>query len=105
MKGQGVVLAEREELDRALDDLADVAVGPTVTLGRKGGQQLGVTLIPVRRLEERAEKSGRRRLRPRCLEVHSKRLEDLGGVALELRPLLRLDSSRPDLLPLRSLFR
>src|SRR5689334_10655279 len=42
---QRVMLAERVELDRAFDDLADRAVGTAVALGRKRGQKLGVTLV------------------------------------------------------------
>jgi hypothetical protein len=42
---QGVVLAQGEERDRALDDLGDLAVGPAAAFGRERGEQLGIALI------------------------------------------------------------
>src|SRR5258708_26577587 len=100
-----VVLAEREELDRAFDDLADVAVGAAMALGRKGGEELGVALVPGGGVEQRAQVALGGRKGARGVEVHAERLEDLGRVALELLPLLRRDLAGLDLLPLGGLFR
>src|SRR5712664_1130498 len=99
-----VVLAERVELDRSLDDLADVAVRPAVALSRESSQKLGVTLVAAGRLEQRVDVTSRRFSRAGGIEVHPQGLEDLGRVAFELLPLLRCDVAWADLLPLRGLF-
>src|SRR5690348_4992930 len=85
---QRVVLAQRVEVDRSLDDLADVAVRTAVAFGRKRGEQLGVALITGRRLEQGVEVALRRLPRAGRVQVHAERLEDLRRVALELLPLL-----------------
>src|SRR5258708_5743073 len=100
-----VVLAEREELDRALDDLADVAVGAAAALGWKGGEELGVAFVPGSGVEQRAQVPLGGCEGARGFDVHAERLEDLGRVSLELLPLLRRDLARFDLLPLGGLFR
>src|SRR5207237_1808211 len=46
-----VMLAERVELDRSLDDLADAAVRAAVTLRRKGGEELRAACVSGSRLE------------------------------------------------------
>src|SRR2546426_8667119 len=104
VEGQRVVLAQGVELDGAFDDLADVAVGTAMALGRKRGQELGVAFVTRRGLVESAQiPSG-------CLpgawrvEVHAKCLKDLSGIALELLPLLRRNVAWSDLFTLSGLF-
>src|SRR4029077_20433394 len=96
---QRVVLAQRVEVDRTFDDLADVAVRPTVTLRRKSGKELGVALVAGRGLEEGVQVPARSITRTWRVEVHAESLEDLGRIDLELLPLFRLDLARADLLP------
>src|SRR5438128_2667985 len=55
VEGERVVLAEREERDRALDHLADPAVRAPAALGGEGGQELGVALVAGRRVEQRPQ--------------------------------------------------
>src|SRR5689334_22875175 len=98
-----MVLTERVELDGSLDDLADVAVGAAVAFRRKSGEELGVALVAGGGLEESPQIAARRIARARSVEVHAERLEDLGRVALELFPFVRLDLARADLLPMRGL--
>src|SRR5437879_4635851 len=102
-KGRAV-LAERVVLDGTLDDLADAAVRSTVAFRRKRGEQLRVAFVAGRRLEERVQIATRCGEGARRVEVHAERLEDLGGVALELLPLLGRDVAGADLLPRRGLF-
>jgi hypothetical protein len=47
VEGKRVVFAQCEERDRTFDDLADPTVGATAALRGKGGEQLGVTLVPL----------------------------------------------------------
>src|SRR5258708_37553454 len=100
-----VVLADREALDRAFDDLADVAVGAAMALGRKGGEELGVALVPGGGVKQRAQVALGGCEGAGGVELHAERLEDLGRVTLELLPLLRRDLAGLDLLPLGGLFR
>ncbi len=100
---QRVVLAKRVELDWPLDDLADVAVRSAVALSGKRGQELGVAFITRGSLVERSQIAGWGLARARRVKVHAKRLEDLGGVALELLPLLGADMAWVRLLPMRGL--
>src|SRR6266550_701479 len=72
-----VMLAQRVELDRSLDDLADAAVRAAVTLGRKGGEELRVAFVSGRRLEQGAQVATRGRAGARRVEVHAEGLEDL----------------------------
>ena len=91
---QGVVLAEGEEVDRPLDDLAQTAVRAAAALGREGGQEVRVTLVAGRGLEERLEEAFRRAVGAGRAEVHAKRREDLGHVALVALPVFRSDLPR-----------
>src|SRR6266540_7331226 len=45
VEGQRVVLAQRVELDRAFDDLANAAVRASVAFGWEGGQELRIALV------------------------------------------------------------
>src|SRR5439155_3229230 len=86
---QGMMLAERVKADRSLDDLRVApfhALGP---LGREERAQLRVAVVACRRVVERAQEAPRRVTRARCVEIQAERLEDLGGVPLEVRPLRR----------------
>ena len=57
---QHVVLAQREERDRAFDDLRHLAVGPAVALGREGREQLRVAVVAVGRVEQGPDEPARR---------------------------------------------
>src|SRR5262245_43765493 len=46
-EGQCVVLAERVELDRPLDDLAQMAVGLAAALRLEDSEHLGVALVAI----------------------------------------------------------
>src|SRR5207302_10691971 len=83
---QGVVLAEGEEVDRPLDDLAQTAVRAVPALGREGGQEVRVPLVAGRGLEERLEEAFRRAVGAGRAEVHAKRRADLGDIALVALP-------------------
>src|SRR5439155_17257828 len=99
-----VVFAQRVELDRSLDDLADAAVGPAVAFGRESSQEFGVALIPGRRFEKRVQVAAGSGASPRCVEVHAERLKDLRGVGLEFLPLGGAYLARADLLPMCGFF-
>src|SRR4029077_4935495 len=99
VEGQRVALAQREELDGPLDELADAAVRSAVALGREGGKQLGVALVALGGVEKGPQVAGRRRPGAGGVEVHAEGLEDLGGVALEPLPLLGGDGAGTGLLP------
>lgn len=47
-----MVLAQRDERDRSLDDLGDLAVRAAAALGRECGEQLRVILVARRRVEQ-----------------------------------------------------
>src|SRR4029077_13040969 len=53
-EGEGVMLAERVEGNRAVDHLADLAVRTTFAFGREGGHQFGIALVALRRVEHRS---------------------------------------------------
>ena len=57
---KGVVLAERVKGNRSVDDLAELTVGTPIALGRKGCDQLVVTLITLGRIEHRTQVTHRR---------------------------------------------
>src|SRR5207253_9154434 len=94
-----MVLAEREERDRPLDDLAVPPVDVARTLGRKCGPELRVAVVARGRVEHGPEKSLRRLLRPGRSEIHAERSEDLTEVALVARPVLRRDRALSVRLP------
>src|SRR5713226_10046852 len=100
-----VMLAEREEFDGAFDRLRNAAVRAAAAFGRKGREQLGVALIPIGCVKERTYETRWRGPGARRVEVHPEGGEYLGGVTLELFPLLGGDRARTSLLPLRGLFR
>src|SRR5207253_3034458 len=101
MEGQRMVLAEREELDWTLDDLADRAVRAAVTLRGERGQELGIALVSERRVVHRPQETRRRVLGAGSIKIHPEGHEDLGRVTLELLPPLRRDRPRSRLLPAR----
>ena len=90
------MLAEREERDRPLHDLVHVAAEPALALRGEHGEQLGVALVALGRIEERPDEPVRRIARPRRIEAHAERREHLGGVALKALPLLRADLAAPN---------
>jgi hypothetical protein len=102
---QRVVLAERIEGDRALDDLADEAVAIAATLSRKSGQQLVVALVAGSRLVERLQEACWRPFRAGGVEVHPEGREDLRNRVLKPQPVRRLHVPRRDLLPRHRLLR
>src|SRR5581483_11525002 len=93
---QRMVLAQREERDRALDDLAVPAVCMARPLGWKGRPELRVAAVASGRVEHRLQEPARRVTRARCVELHPERREDLADVRLVASPVLRVD--RPPLL-------
>src|SRR3954454_13443048 len=80
---EGVVLAERGELDRPFDDLGELAVTPAPALRAERGDELWIALVPVRRLDEGPDEPTRRVTRGVGVEVEPERLEDLAEMALE----------------------
>ena len=105
VKGQRVVLAERGERYRLLDDLGERLAPGGVGLGRERRHQLGIAVVPGRRLEERAQENARgshaspasragaraRRGSPPCWRTGSAPLAHLAGTQ-DARPVLQLDS-------------
>ena len=89
MERQRVVLAERVEPDGALDDLRVAALDACGPLGREERAQLRVAVVAGRRVVQRPHEAPRRVARARRVEVEPERGEDLGGVALEARPVRR----------------
>src|SRR5437016_3934909 len=77
---QRVVLAEREERDRALEDQAAAA------LRRERGPQLRIAVIAGGRVVERAQKTLRRLPGAGCVRLQPEGGEDLLDVALEALP-------------------
>ena len=63
------------------------ADGP-VRLGREGGRQLRLAVVAGGRVEQRARNRSRRVARPRRVEVHPERLEDLRHRCPVARPVL-----------------
>src|SRR5947199_10676956 len=88
VEGKRVVLAERDERDRTLDDLVHLTCRAALALRRERGEELRIALVTVGRVEERADESPRRLARAGGVELHPERREHLAGVALELGPLL-----------------
>ena len=87
-EGEGVVLAQREEVDRPFHHLADVAV-VAAALGLEDLEQLGVAVVALRGFEQGADKAPRRIVRGWRVQVHAEGGKDLGHIALEffeLRP-------------------
>ena len=89
VEGQRVVLAERGERDRPLDDLRERLPSGGVALGRERRHELGIAVVPGRRLEERAQEALGGVPRPRRPEREPERLEDLRHVAPVSLPVLR----------------
>ena len=87
------MLAQSEERDRALDDLGDLAICATVTLGRESREQLRIPLVPHRRVEQRPQEPARRRARAWRVEVEAEGAEDLGKVALVAEPVVLRDDA------------
>ena len=83
-----MVLAERVELNRPFDHLAEAAVRAAAALGLEHRQQLGVTLVAGRRIEQRPHEAARGVHGGRRVELHPKRAEHLGRVLLEPAQLL-----------------
>ena len=52
-----MVLAERHEGNRPLDDLVDLAGRAALALGGKRGKQLRVALVPIGRVEQRTDEA------------------------------------------------
>src|SRR3954469_1790133 len=100
-----VMLAEREERDRTLDDLADRTVGTAVALGREGRQQLGITLVSGSGLEQGTDETPRGGAGPGRVQIHPERLEHLCDGTLETAPLVVGDGPRPNVFPRRRLLR
>src|SRR5207248_5369587 len=84
---QRVMLAERGEGDRALDDLAGRRVDDVPALGRERGHELRVALVACGRVEEGAQETLGRLPRSGRVEIHAERGEDLADVAAEAAPL------------------
>ena len=97
---KGVVFAEGVEGDRALDHLADLAIGTTRALGGKRGDQLGVALVAFGRVEHRSQVAVGRLDGARGVERHPERLQDLRDVSLEPLPVGVADSARADPFPI-----
>ena len=92
---QRMVLAQRVEADRALDDLRVAPLDALGPLGREERAQLRVAVVAGRRVEERLQEAPRRVARAGRVEVEAERREDLGGVALEPRPVRRSRGRAP----------
>ena len=84
---QRVVLAEAEERDRPLDDLAGEPSTTLRRLARERGQQLLVAVVAGGRIVQRPEEPRRRLARAGRVEIHAERREDLADVLLEAPPL------------------
>src|SRR2546425_1061107 len=96
---EGMVLTHRMEGDRPLDDLADPAVGTTIALSGKGGDQLGIPFVTVGRVEERPDEPAWRFSCCRRVESHAHHLQDLRGMTLQLSPLRFADLPGRNTLP------
>src|SRR5215510_6437999 len=59
VKRERMVLAQREEGDGALDDLADPAIGAAAALSRESREQLVITLVPRGGVKQRKEEPPR----------------------------------------------
>ena len=88
---QGMVFTQGEERDRALDDLGDLAICATMTLGREGGEKLWIPLVPDRCVEQRPQEPARGSARTWGVEVEAESAEDLGEVALIAEPIVLRD--------------
>src|SRR2546426_6383483 len=98
-KRKGVMLAQRVKRNRTIDHLADLAVGAAFTLGRERRDQLGVALVPLGRVEHRAQVPIWGSLGSRRVERHPQGLQDLAHVALKTLPVGLADATRADALP------
>src|SRR4029434_5934280 len=99
VKRKRMVLAQREEGNGPFDDLADPAIGTASALGREGLEQLVITLVPRRRVEQSKQEPPRCVACPWAIEIHAEGLEDLGDVTLEPSPVLLVDLPRINVLP------
>src|SRR3970282_101910 len=95
-----MVLAQRMERNRALDDLAPKRVGASAVLGRKRRVQLWIPVVAGRRVVQRAQEPLRGLFGARSVEIHSQGTEDLADVAPEAAPVLRRDPPRVNGRPL-----
>ena len=86
---QVLVRLMAELQDRSFDHLGEMAVGTAAAFGRERGEQLGVAVVAVGRVEDRLEEAPRRVARPRRRQVEPERGQDLRGVTLEARPIGR----------------
>src|SRR5713101_1993329 len=102
-EGEGVMLAERIEGNRAFDHLADLAVGTTFAFRREGGHQLGIALITLGRVEHRSKVALRCFDGARRVERHAERPKDLAYVTLEALPVVVTDPSGLIPLPVSTL--
>ena len=94
VEGQGVVLAERVEGDRAFDDLAQRFGTGGRRFGGERRQQLRVAVVAGGRVEEGAEETLRRVTRSRSVGLEAERLEDLAEIALVAPPVHAVDPAR-----------
>src|SRR5579872_6301752 len=83
MERQSVMFAEREEADRSLDHLAQVAIHVSPALGIEHFEELGIAIVAFRRLEESLEKAPRRFLRRRRVQVHAEGSKDFAHICLK----------------------
>jgi len=102
-KRKGVVLAQRVEGDGTIDHLADLAVWAAFALGRESRDELGVALVPLRRIEHCAQVPIWGPVGARSIKWHPKRLQDLAHVALEALPVGLTDPARTHALPVATL--
>jgi len=93
VKRQRVVLAEREERDRSLDDLAAAAVDSGRALGWECRAELRVAVVSGGRVDHRLEESARGVARTGRMEIHAERAEDLGDMALVALEVVRREDA------------
>jgi hypothetical protein len=88
-----MVLTQREERDRALDDLGDLAIRTTATLGRKRREELRISFVARSSVEQRPQEAARRSARAWRVEVEAEGAENLGEVALIAKPIVLRDDA------------
>src|SRR5581483_11436941 len=92
-----MVLAERGEADRALDDLRRRGVGAVPALAREGGEQLRVAVVAAGRVVQRPQEPLRGLARTGGVERHPERGEDLRDVLAVAVPVRGRDLARGEL--------
>ena len=97
---KGVMLAQRIKRNRPLDDLAELTVGTAVAFCWEGGDQLGITLIALGRVEHRVQIAHRRFRGAGGVERHAQGPKDFRHVALEAFPVSLANAPRLDTLPI-----